>query len=647
MERIGGVDKKLKMEDKKLDLNSIIGFILIFGILIWIMYQNQPSEATIAAEKAKKEKVEKQEKANQVVAPQAVAEPVIVAAGDSLQLAKAQKTLGSFAYSATLPSAKEGFTTIENELVKLKIANKGGYIVEATLKNFEKFKKGSGQLVELIKDNNADLNIQLQTSDNRTLNTKDLYFEPTLTKVGENQMLSMKLKAGANEFLEYKYILKPNEYMIGFDLRSQGLNKVLNTSKPLDLEWSLKTYRNEKSVSYENRYTEIYFEYEDGKIDYVGQGNDKEEDSNKTTFVAFKQHFFSTILLTDKPFETSKLHSNNLVNDETIDTVYTKQLKANLPLAFSNGEIDYKMSWYFGPSDYKTLKHYDKNLEKVIPLGWGIFGWINMFIFIPLFGFLSTTIGLSLGIAIIIFTILIKIAMSPITFKSFLSQAKMKVLRPEITELGEKFKKDPMKKQQETMKLYNKAGVNPMAGCIPALIQIPFMYASFQFFPSAFELRQKGFLWADDLSSFDEVIKLPFHIPLYGDHISLFPVLASIAIFFYMKMTSGDQQMAAPQQEGMPDMAKMMKIMIYVSPIMMLFFFNSYGAGLSLYNFISNLITIGIMIVIKRYFIDSDKIHAQIQENKLKEPKKQGKFQQKLQEVMEQAEAQKAKDKKK
>ena len=337
----------------------------------------------------------------------------------------------------------------------------------------------------------------------------------------------------------------------------------------------------------------------------------------------------------------------NLVNDETIDSVYTKQYNANIPLAFSNGEIDYKMSWYFGPSDYKILKKYDKNIEKIIPLGWGIFGWINMFIFIPLFSFLSTTLGLSLGIAIIIFTIIIKIAMSPITFKSFLSQAKMKVLRPEITELGEKFKKDPMKKQQETMKLYNKAGVNPMAGCIPALIQIPFMYASFQFFPSAFELRQKGFLWADDLSSFDEVVKLPFHIPLYGDHISLFPVLASIAIFFYMKMTQGDQQMAAPQQEGMPDMAKMMKIMIYLSPIMMLFFFNSYGAGLSLYNFISNLITIGIMLVIKKYFIDSDKIHAQIQENKLKEPKKQNKFQQKLQEVMEQAEAQKAKDKKK
>lgn len=633
------------MEEKKFDLNSVIGFVLIFGILIWIMYQNQPSEATVAAEKAKKEQVVKEETAKKGVSTQTITAPTVVAAGDSLQLAQLQKALGNFAYSATLPSATATFTTIENELVKLKIANKGGYIVEVTLKKYEKFKKGSGQLVELIKDNNANLNVQLQTSDNHTLNTKDLYFEPTLTKVGADQILIMRLKAGANEFLEYKYILKPNEYMVGFDLRSQGLNKVLNTSKPLDLEWNLKSYRNEKSVSYENRYAEVHYEYEEGKTNYVGQGKDKEETPVKVSYIAFKQHFFTSILLTNTPFEKSKLQSNNLVLDETVDTTFTKQFKANVPLAFNNGEVNYKMNWYFGPSDYKTLKAYDKNLERIIPLGWGIFGWINRFIFIPVFGFLSSYI--SYGIAIIIFTIIIKIAMSPITYKSFLSQAKMKVLKPEIAELGEKFKKDPMKKQQETMKLYNKAGVNPMAGCIPALIQLPFMYASFQFFPSAFELRQKGFLWADDLSSFDQVVKLPFHIPMYGDHISLFPILAAIAIFFYMKMTSGDQQMAAPQQEGMPDMAKMMKYMIYISPIMMLVFFNSYGAGLSLYNFISNLITIGIMFVIKNYIVDSDRIHAQIQVNKLKEPKKQGKFQRKLQEVMEQAEAQKAKDKKK
>jgi YidC/Oxa1 family membrane protein insertase len=636
------------MEEKKFDLNSIIGFVLIFGILMWIMYQNQPTEQEIAAEKAKKELEAKQQtqvKDDKTATP--VAPVTSVTPGDTVQLAQLQKTLGGFAYSATLSSATESFTTIENEKIILTIANKGGNIVGATLKEFEKFKKGSGELVELIKNNNSNFNIKLQTTDNRTLNTKDLFFEPTLTIIGADKVLSMRLKAGANEFLEYKYILKPNEYLVGFDVRSQGLNNVINSSNPLDFQWDLKTYRNEKSVSYENRYSEIYYSYDDGKYSYVNQGDQKEENPEKVDYIAFKQHFFTTILQTKTSFEKAHLVSQDLVKDEYIDTVYTKQFQANIPLAFTNGEIDYKMNLYMGPADYKTLKSYDSDFEKIIPLGWGIFGWINKLIFIPLFGFLSSSIGLSLGIAIIIFTIIIKLAMSPITYKSFLSQAKMKVLRPEIMELGEKFKKDPMKKQQETMKLYNKAGVNPMAGCIPALIQLPFMYASFQFFPAAFELRQKSFLWADDLSSFDSIFQLPFHIPLYGSHVSLFPILAAVAIFFYMKMTSGDQQMAAPQQEGMPDMAKMMKIMIYVSPLMMLIFFNSYGSGLSLYNFISNLITIGIMFVIKNYIVDSDKIHAQIQENKLKEPKKQSKFQRRLQEVMEQQEAAKKQNKKK
>ncbi len=633
------------MNDKKLDLNSIIGFILIFLILVWIIYNNQPTQKEIEAEQAKKELVKQEESTTKIADEAPFTATIDSTSTDTLQIAKLKSSLGNFAYSATLPSAKNEVTTLENDFLLLKIANKGGYIVEATLKNYTKFSKNSGQLVSLIKDNNSDLNIQFQTNDNRTLNTKDLYFEPTLTKVGENQILSMQLKAGPNEFLEFKYVLKPNDYMLDFEVQSQGLNKVLNSSKPMDLEWKMKTYRTEKSISYENRYTVADYKYEDDKFSYVSDGTAKEDTPIDVSYVSFKQHFFTSILLTDKPFKTSIIHSDNLVKDEVIDTVFTKQFKANVPLAFTNGEVDYKMNWYFGPSDYKTLKSYEKDIERIIPLGWGIFGWINKFIFIPLFGFISSYIAY--GIAIIVFTILIKIAMSPITYKSFLSQAKMKVLRPEITELGEKYKKDAMKKQQETMKLYNKAGVNPMAGCIPALIQMPFMYASFLFFPSAFELRQKSFLWADDLSSFDSIAQLPFHIPFYGSHISLFPILASIAIFFYMKMTTGDQQMAAPQQEGMPDMAKMMKIMIYVSPIMMLFIFNSYGSGLSLYNFISNLITIGIMFVIKNYIVDPDKIHAQIQENKLKEPKKQGKFQRKLQEVMEQAEAQKAKDKKK
>lgn len=625
------------MEEKKFDFNTIIGFVLIFIIILWMMYNGQKTSQNEQLEKARITK-DSIQKAKQTAPKNEAVIASDSTVTDSAKIKQLQGTLGSFAYSSTLPSAKENFTTLENEFVRLKIANKGGYVVEAILKKFEKFKKNSGQLVELIKDNNASFNLQLQTKDNRVLNTKDLFFEPTLTKVGENQILSMKLKAGINEYLEYKYVLAPNKYLVDFDIQTRGLNTILDTSKAIDLQWDLKSYRNERSISYENRYAEIYFEYEDEKIDYVAQGNDKEENPEKATFIAYKQHFFTSILLTKTPFQNAKLYSNDLVKDEKKDTIFTKQYKATIPLAFTNGELDYKMNWYYGPTDYNTLKNYDRNLEKIVPLGWGVFGWINKFIFIPLFGFLSSFMGL--GIAIIIFTILIKIAMSPITFKSFLSQAKMKVLRPEITEIGEKFKKDPMKKQQETMKLYNKAGVNPMAGCIPALIQIPFMYASFQFFPSAFELRQKGFLWADDLSSFDEIFKLPFHIPLYGDHVSLFPILASIAIFFYMKMTSGDQAMAQPQQDGMPDMAKIMKIMIYVSPVMMLIFFNSYGSGLSLYNFISNLITIGIMLVIKKYFIDSEKIHAQIQENKSK-PKTESKFQKKMREMMEQAEAQK------
>ena len=636
------------MEQKKLDFNSIIGFALIFVIVIWMVYKNQPTNEELAVEKAKKVQVQAEQKAKQIATNAIIATTADTISNDSIKIKKLEGALGSFAYSATLPSAKENFTIIENDLVKLKIANKGGYIAEATLKNFEKFKKSSGELVELIKNNNANFNLQLQTKDNRVLNTKELFFEPTLTKVGENQILSMKLKASNVAFLEYKYVLKPNNYMLDFDVRSEGLNTVLNTTKPMDLEWDLKSYRNEKSISYENRYTEIYFEHDDKKIDYAGTGKSEEKTQEEVTYIAFKQHFFASILLTKTPFKTAKLQSTDLVNDQTIDTIYTKQFKAVLPLAFSNGELDYKMNWYYGPADYKLLSNYDKNLDGIISLGWGIFGWINKLIFIPLFGLLGSYMGL--GIAIILFTILIKLAMSPITFKSFLSQAKMKVLRPEIMEIGEKFQKDPMKKQQETMKLYNKAGVNPMAGCIPALIQLPFMYASFQFFPSAIELRQKSFLWADDLSSFDNIVSWKQNIPListiYGNHVSLFALLAAIAIFFYMKMTSGDQVMAQPQQDGMPDMGKIMKIMIYVSPVMMLIFFNNYGSGLSLYNFISNLITIGIMVVIKRYIIDGDKIHAQIQENKLK-PKTESKFQKKMREMMEQAEEQKAKKAKK
>ena len=628
------------MEQKKLDLNSIIGFVLISGILIWMLYSNAPTKEELQ-EKAKKEQVEKKAQEVKSVTSTIIAAPV----ADSAQTAVTQAALGSFGYSATLPSATDAVTEIKNELLSLKISNKGGYIVEATVLGYEQFEKNSKKAVQLIKDNNASLNITLNTTDNRTLQTKEMYFEPKLTKEGENQVLTLQLKAGPDQFLEYRYVLKPNNYMLDFAIRSQGLEKVVNTSKPLDLEWQLKTFRNEKSISYENRYTELVFEYEDGKDDYLNAQKDSEDDVKDLTYVAFKQHLFTSILLTDTKFSTAKVKSFNLVKDEKIDTVYTKNFVAQLPLEFKNGALNYNMNWYYGPSNYKILNDYKRNLDEIIPLGWGIFGWINRFIFIPVFGLISG-IGVGYGMAIVLFTILVRLVMSPVTYKSYLSQAKMKVLRPEIAELNEKFKDNPMKKQQETMKLYSKAGVNPMAGCLPALMQMPIFYALFQFFPSMFDLRQKSFLWADDLSSYDSIYQLPFHIPFYGSHVSLFPILASVAIFFYMKMTTGDQAMSTPPQEGMPDMGKIMKIMIYISPVMMLFFFNNYASGLSLYYFVSNLITIGIMLVIKNYIVKDDKIHAKIQENKTKE-KTESKFQKKMREMMEQAEAQKATQKKK
>lgn len=623
------------MEEKKFDKNSVIGFALLFVLILWMMYNSSQEQQKAQTGKATTAQKSTPKKDTPAAKP---ALPTDTTATDSNAVKAAESKFGKFAYAATLPSAKGGTTVLENDLVKIVVANQGGTVQQVTLKKFEKFRKNSGQLVQLVDQKNAQFNLEVKTTDNRVLQTKDLFFEPQLTKVGADQVLSMKLKAGPNAFLEYKYVLKANDYMLDFDVRSQGLRNVLAPNDPVQLDWSLKTFRNEISIPYENRYTETIFEYEDGKDDYVGQGQGKEENPEAVTYVAYRQHFFASVLMTNKPFKTAKLTSDDLVKDAEKDTVFTKQLTTRVPLELAQGELDYKMNWYFGPADYQLLNNYDRNLDEVVPMGWGIFGWINKFIFVPLFGLLGG--WMAFGWAIILFTLIIKLAMSPITFKSFLSQAKMKVLRPEITELNTKYK-DPVKRQQEMMKLYSKAGVNPMAGCIPALIQLPFVYASFQFFPAAIELRQKSFLWAEDLSSFDAIVKLPFYIPLYGNHISLFPILAAIAIFFYMKMTSGDNAaMAQPAQEGMPDMAKLMKIMIYVSPIMMLIFFNSYGSGLSLYNFMSNVVTIGVMLVIKKYFIDSDKIHAQIQENKQK-PAKESKFQRKMREMMEQAEAQK------
>ena len=617
------------MEEKKIDVQSIIGFILIGGILLWMLYNNTPEE-TPAEETTTTEQVENNTQESVLENDRETEKRQV--GNDSTALADAQRRLGAFGYSETLASAEGGTTTISNDLLELKISNKGGYIEEARLKNYKTF---DSLPVHLIKDGNASLNMTFSTTDGRTLNTENLYFEPELTESNGNQVLSMRLKVSEDEYLEYRYAMRPGEYMLDFSVQSQGLTGVLNSAETPVLDWKLKGYRHAKSISYENRYTDLIYEYDGGDDDNLSSGDDEDED---VSYIAYRQHFFTSILLTDTPFKTANFEVENLVEDEEVDTVFTKTFASTIPLDLKAGELNYNMNWYYGPADYKILNDYDRNLDEIIPLGWGIFGWINKYLFIPFFAFLAGVLP-SYGLAIIAMTIVVRIVLSPVTYKSYLSQAKMKILRPEINEINEKYKDNAMKKQQETMKLYSKAGASPMSGCLPALMQIPVFYALFQFFPSAFQLRQKSFLWADDLSSYDVIAELPFHIPFYGDHVSLFPILASVAIFIYMMMTTG-QNMQANQQPGMPNM----KFLMYLSPLIMLIFFNNYASGLSLYYFTSNLITIGIMLVIKHVIVDEDKIHAKIQENK-KKPKKQNRFTRKFQEMMEQAEEQQKKQK--
>jgi YidC/Oxa1 family membrane protein insertase len=623
------------MEQKKFDVNSFIGMILLGGIIFWWMSTQEPAIDTIN-DTTDTEIVASPESNNKT--SNAFVNTTVVE-NDSIKQLNLKNQLGAFAESAI--NASEGFSVLENEVVKLTINNKGGQIKEALVKNFKTY---DSLPLYLIKENNASFNINFGTTDNRILNTKDLFFAPTITTNGDIQIVSMKLKVSETQFLEYRYEMKPKEYMVNFSIRSQGLSNVINGANPISLDWSLKAYRNEKSMETENTmYTNFYYKAED-EVDYINAG--KSEILNDLDWVAYKQHFFATVLLSDTSFKNATITSTDLVLNKEIDTVFTKRFELKTPLELSNGELNYNMKWFYGPNDYNLLTTYEgTDLADSADLGWGIFGFLNRTVFYPVFNFLQGFLS-NFGLIIILMTIVVRLIMSPLVYKSYLSSAKMKVIRPELTALNEKYpgKENAMKRQQETMAVQRKAGVSMMSGCIPALLQMPVFFALFKFFPTNLALRQEGFLWANDLSSYDMIYQLPFTVPFYGDHVSLFPILASIAIFFYMKMNQSQQaNMQAPAQEGMPDMSKMMKYMIYFSPIMMLFFFNNYASSLSLYYFVSNLLTIAIMLVIKNYVIDEDKIHAQIEENKKKPEKKKSQFRQKIDNAMKQAQEQQKK----
>ena len=612
------------MEEEKFDPYKFIGVILIAMILTWMLFRNESvsTQNIQSVESNTNKSLETEFTSNDKDSQRPK-----YSGSATYQENNVSETYGVF--SSWLEVKEVEKLNLENKNLKIIVSSKGANL---SLVNLKQFSNHIDQPLNLISENNHLINTVIKTRLGLLIETKNIYFNSSKTENNDkSQSLILRANISKNQFLEFKYTLPNEGYKFDFEIRSEGLEDILSSDNII-FKWETDLFRNSKSIDYESRYTQLTYAYEEDKVDNLSLSGEDDDIEKDIRWISYRQHFFSSILIPEKIIDEVSFKSNDLTIDDKLDSRFTKKLYSAFNLGRQNGNILSKMSFYFGPTDYQILKSYGDSLETSVPLGWGIFGWINRFIFLPLFGWLATF--LPYGIAIIVLTIIVRLVMSPVVYKSYVSQIKMKTLKPEIEELTKKFKNDAVKKQQETMSLYSKAGVNPMSGCIPALIQLPIFYALFSFFPVAFELRQKSFLWAEDLSSYDSIFELPFSIPFYGDHISLFPILASAAIFVYTLMTTGQQTM--PQQEGMPNM----KFIIYMMPLMMLLFFNNYASGLSLYYFISNTLTILLMLVIKNFIIKEDKIRAQIAENK-KKPQKVGGFSQRLQKAMEAAEAQK------
>ena len=442
----------------------------------------------------------------------------------------------------------------------------------------------------------------------------------------------MRLYAGAKDkYIEYEYSLKGNDYMLGCKLNLVNMNNIIaKNATELGLNWGMKTPSNEKDAVNERNASTAYFKYLEEEPDYISERNDETKPINeaKIKWVAFKQQFFTSVLIADEHFE--KIGADITSVNEKPESKYVKTFGTNLSVPyFGKDKESFGMKFYFGPNHFQTLKKIDGlNLEKQFPLGWGIFGWVNRFLVIPVFNFLDS-FNLNYGLIILILTIILKIILFPIAYKTYLGSAKMRILKPEIDEIGKKYKDDAMKKQQATMGLYKKAGVNPLAGCVPVLLQMPILIALFSFFPASIELRQQGFLWADDLSTYDSVWDfgyVPIINYIYGDHVSLFSLLMVISTLIYTWSNS--------QLMGQNDQLPAMKYLIYIMPIMFLPIMNNYSAGLSYYYFLANMITFGQTLLMQR-FIDQDALHRKIEETK-KKPVKVSRFQQRLEEMAKQ-----------
>ena len=612
---------------KNYDKNSLTGFVLMFLILLVFNFFFLPTN----------EEVEKEDNSN----------PIELQSTQIQQIDESSNTINQepvynkinksdFGIFSESSFAQDQEVILENEKIKLVISNKGGQIKSVVIKegpNQKKYTTYTGEELEIFNSDSSIFNLNFSTG--ISINTKDLYFDPISYNTSENQnSVTMRLAVDSIHYVDFNYKLN-DDYLVDFSINLIGMDEVIpNELNYMNLEWQMKTPQTEKSKTNQDMYTGIYYQFlaDQDDIDYLGYttAEDEEKLSNKLSWVAFQQQFFSSILVSKSGLENASLYS---VKDE--NSKYIKNLSAKFELPYNhnrNEKLDFQ--FYFGPNHYKQLQSYNYKFEEIIPLGWGIFGWVNKYIIINIFDFLSKFFT-NYGLIIFILTVIIKLALSPFTYKAYLSQAKMKVLKPEIDKMTEKHKgKDPMKVQQETMSLYRKAGVNPMGGCLPMLFQFPILIAMFRFFPASIELRSEAFLWADDLSAYDSIYDLPFEIPFYGDHISLFTLLMTISTLLYTRMNS---QMASGQ------MAQM-KWMMYLMPIMFLGFFNNYAAGLSYYYFLANMFTFSQQYFMKK-FIDEDAILRQLEENK-KKPKKKSNFQKKLEEMQKRQE-QKLKNKNK
>jgi len=630
-----------------MDKNSIVGIILICGIMFAWMWYSAPSKEELAKQKRTKDSLELvaeqhvRDTAHGIQKSSVIAHSLstVTSVSDSVKNAE---LLNKYDVFASVANDSDQYYTLENELLKATISSKGGRICSVQLKEY---RTHDSLPLYLFDKDSSSFGILFDTERNRTIHTGDLYFKPTEQKSSDATALSMRLYAEgdstgkSNKYIEYQYFLEKNSYMLGFKLNVVGMeNVVASNLNEFSLSWTMKTPSQERDIATQQQNSTAYFKYLEEDADYLAETKDETKTLDaKIKWVSFKQQFFTSVLIADNYFDKAGADISSF--NEKSSSKYVKNFSSSLTIPYGHKPSEsFGMRFYFGPNHFQTLKKYDLNLEKQIPLGWGIFGWVNKFLVIPVFNFLDS-FNLNYAIIILCLTLVFKTLLFPVAYKTYVSSAKMRVLKPEIDELNKKFgNDDPMKKQQATMALYKKAGVSPLAGCIPALLQMPILLALFRFFPASIELRQQGFWWATDLSTYDSIWnfgKLPVIDFIYGDHVSVWALLCTITTLIYTHLNS--QMMGSTQNAQMPGM----KYMIYIMPIMFLPFLNKFSAGLSYYYTLANIISFLQMFVIRR-FVDEKKLHAQIEEYKRRPAKAPSGFQQKLQKRLEEAQRQRS-----